>query len=160
MTFNKDQLEAIMAELNKISALSDHTKDTILSNLEKEDKMTWNKEQIAAAWNKVNGQDGGRDMTDRALSDVLSFLTKPAPVFKIDEVVIHMTNGFPIHWKSNSMGESMYRHLTPAEVPALALAMERFKILETSKLMDTGLIDIGGIKEFAKTALDDVEELL
>ena len=111
--FTKNQLEAIMTELNKISALSDHTKDTILSNLE-----------------------------------------KPAPIFRQGEVV--MTDDEVLcHASGNLEYDKNIRHLTPEEVPALKLAMERLEII-TDNQMDVACF----LQDIAKKALDDIKAML
>ena len=108
--------------------------------------MTYTKEQVEAAIDSVYSFVSCTDLTDKVISE----LTKPAPEFKVGEVVIN--NNIPIVWRGD-WDSSLYRHLTPEEVPALAFLIEVLKKIRTETAATWVCDEID-------TALDDIKALL
>jgi len=157
MIFSKNHLEAIRQELNKISALSDHTTETILTNLGNVMTETWNKEEIEAAFEEVTYPIGGSqsERQEYIKNQLVSVLTKTALVFKVGEVV------YGLHTKSYYINTGLCtkdacRHLNLTENPSTALAIERLEMIAM------GADEIAGFdaEDIAQTALDDIKELL
>ena len=166
MTFTKEHLTAIRIELGKISALSDHTTETILGNLGRNVMTeTWNKEQIEAALDNVDSLSETRSMFK---SKVISELTKPAPVFKLNEIVI-ANDGTLCRATGNTHYDLDIRRPTPEEVPALALAIKQLEDINSTVFREVDgfnpdakyfrdlVYKLGGI---AQTALTGIKELL
>jgi len=89
-------------------------------------------EGLGSAWNRVNGLHGGRDMTDRALDDLIAELTRPQWKAQVGEVgAVRKGNSM---WTYYGQGENLTgvepddsferRPLTPDEVPALKVAIK------------------------------------
>jgi len=149
--FTKQHLTAIRAELGKISALSDHTTETILGNLGNAmTEQTYTKEQIEAA---IGAALRDPQKTMSLFDYTMAELTNPAPVFKVGEVVVSEHSNNLFWWKEASpVHENTYRHLTPEEVPALKAAIEALDEarVHTEHYVQTGI----------EQALDDIKAML
>ncbi len=114
---------------------------------------TWNKEEIEAAWKRAHPH------AQCPVDGLLNELEKPKPVFKVGEVVVYLPfddDCLPVFWDNHIN----CRHLTPSEVPALALAIERLEQIAGGTWND----DLTTLRltsdEYAQIALDDIKEMI
>ncbi len=80
---------------------------------------TWNKEEIEASCALAYGMQFDT-------SALIGRLESPKPEFKVGEVVRGKASD-SLYTFTKGHNPSLYRHLTPEEVPALALAIERLR---------------------------------
>jgi len=115
-------------------------------------EQSWNKEQIEAA---VGAALRDPQKTMSLYDYIIAELTKPAPVFKVGEVIYGNVRGFVFYRNSfDLVHDENFRHLTPEEVPALALALEMLEYIRSHVEHDEH------IEEVAQTALNDIKAML
>ena len=123
--------------------------------------MTYTKEQIEVVLREFKfpiTDNAYTTLSAESIKTIISKPTKPASVFKVGEVVCFKQEceGYDLYEKWGDVNEyNSVRHLTPEEVPALALAIERLEII-TDNQMDVACF----LQDIAKKALDDIKELL